>query len=204
MLIPHMSEWGTCILQTWTPNFNPSRPTGLKVPTWITLKGVRRECLGIADQIAASLGEVVGGDKHNAYCTNQRFCIALVSSARYRLQVLVKNNYTGMITVIKVDFGNLPIKCRFCQSLDHLVKQCPTISENGVDTKDKRGGKGSSLMDKGDTAIVLPLASEVKSKDKLEIFKELYNPLVKGRGHNSSRNVSQDARKSTRPISPTH
>jgi hypothetical protein len=41
MLTLHRSKWGTCILQTWIPNFNPNRSTGLKVPTWITLKGVR-------------------------------------------------------------------------------------------------------------------------------------------------------------------
>jgi hypothetical protein len=85
-----------------------------------------------------------------------------------------------------------------------LVKQCPAISENKKDTKDKGGGKGSSLTDKGDTATVLPPALEVKSKDKLEIFEELCNPSVEGGGHNSSRNVSQDARKSIGPNSPTH
>lgn len=35
MLILHRSRWGTCILQTWTPNFNSSKPVGLKIPTWV-------------------------------------------------------------------------------------------------------------------------------------------------------------------------
>jgi hypothetical protein len=77
MLTLYRSKWETCILQTWTSNFNPNRPSGLKVPTWTTLKGVQGEFLGVVDQIAALLGKVVGDDKRNAYCTHQRFCVAL-------------------------------------------------------------------------------------------------------------------------------
>ena len=38
MLTPHNSRWGTCIVQTWTLGFDVSRPIGLKVSTWVSLK----------------------------------------------------------------------------------------------------------------------------------------------------------------------
>jgi hypothetical protein len=55
MLTPHRSKWGTCILQTWTSDFTSSKPTGLKVPTWVTLKEVPGESLGVAAEIATGL-----------------------------------------------------------------------------------------------------------------------------------------------------
>ena len=113
MLTSHRSRWETCILQTWTPYFNSSKPIGLKVSTWVTLKVVQGEFLGMADQIAARLGEVVGSDKQNAYCTDQRFCVVLTLEEGYRSQLSVTNDCTGLISTIDVDYNSLPIKCRF-------------------------------------------------------------------------------------------
>jgi hypothetical protein len=94
---------------------------GHKVQIWITLKGVHGEFLEVADQITVVQGEVVGNDKKNAYCTDQRFCVALVSDEGYKIQAAVKNNYISLVTIIEVDYGNLSIKCRFCQAIDHLI-----------------------------------------------------------------------------------
>jgi hypothetical protein len=173
MLTPHRSKWGTCILQTWTPDFNSSKPVGLKVPTWITLRKLRGEFLGVADQIAADLGEVVGSDKRNAYCTDQRFCVALTSGAGYRSQLSVTNECTGLVSIVEVDYGNLPIRCRFCASLEHLIRNCPSTAENKKDAKDKSGTEGgptASSSNKRASDTVLPPAPPVNSKDNPTIF----------------------------------
>jgi hypothetical protein len=70
MLTPHRSRWGTCLLQSWMSNFTSSKPTGLKVPTWITLKEVPGEFLGVAAKITAGLGDLVGSDKRNSHSTD--------------------------------------------------------------------------------------------------------------------------------------
>jgi hypothetical protein len=55
------------------------------------------------------------------------------------------------MTIIEVDYGNLPIKCRFCQSIDHLINTCPAIAkkkivrekentENSFESSKKEGG----------------------------------------------------------------
>ena len=73
MLTPHLSQWGTCIMQPWIPGFNATRPTGMKMPVWITLKAVPDEFLSSSEDLAQSLGVVLGRHKGNAYTTDQRF-----------------------------------------------------------------------------------------------------------------------------------
>jgi hypothetical protein len=85
-------------------------------PTWITLK-----------EIARGLGELVGSDKRNTYCSDQRFCVALNAGNGYKAEVGVNNESTGVQSHIMVEYGNLPIRCRFCWAFNHLLKDCPTL-----------------------------------------------------------------------------
>jgi hypothetical protein len=88
---------------------------------------------------------VVDSDKRNAYCTNQQFCLALTLGEGYRSQLLVTNKCTGLVSLVDVDYGNLPIKYRFCAALTHLVRDYPTISNNKKEGKKKpEANKGSS------------------------------------------------------------
>lgn len=127
MLTPHRSKWGTCILQTWTTDFDSSKPLRLKVPTWVTLRGIPGEFLGVAKEIAGGLGELLGSDKRNAHTADQRFCVALQAGLGWQTQLAVTNENTGEKIVILVDYCNLPIRCRCCYSTGHLVKDCPGI-----------------------------------------------------------------------------
>jgi hypothetical protein len=38
MLSPYKSKWGTCMLQSWIPGFNPDNPNNLAFPTWVALR----------------------------------------------------------------------------------------------------------------------------------------------------------------------
>ena len=127
MLTPHRTRWGTSILQTWASGFDSSKPSRLKVPTWVTLRGIPGEFLGVAKDIAAGLGELLGSDKRNACTADQRFCVALQSGQGWKTQLAVHNDITGEKVVILVDYCNLPIRCRCCHSTEHLIKDCPSI-----------------------------------------------------------------------------
>ena len=48
MLTPHLSKWGTCIMQPWMPAFVASKPQGTRMPVWLTLKNVPEEFLSSA------------------------------------------------------------------------------------------------------------------------------------------------------------
>lgn len=77
MLSPHLSKWGTSIMQPWVANFDPSKPIGVKLPVWITLKGVRDELLSSAQELAAGIGLVLGRHQNNAYSMDQKFSVAV-------------------------------------------------------------------------------------------------------------------------------
>lgn len=75
MLTPHLSKWGTCILQPWIPSFNPSKPIGTKMPIWLTLKAIPDEFMSSSLEIAQSLGIVLGKNRGNPNNPDQKFCI---------------------------------------------------------------------------------------------------------------------------------
>jgi hypothetical protein len=129
MRIPHHSAWGTCLLQNWIPRFNSSRPVGLKVPTWVILKAVPDEFVGVIKQIAQSLGEILGINKRNTYSEDQRFCIALLSGMPYETILGIVNPVTRERSEIVIDYNNLPIRCRYCMAIEHLIKDCPGLNE---------------------------------------------------------------------------
>jgi hypothetical protein len=80
------------------------------VPTWVTLKEVFGEFFEVVDKIVVGLEELVGSDKQNSFCSDQRFCVALQLGEGYRLQVYVKNKHTEVLSIVTLDYGNLPIR----------------------------------------------------------------------------------------------
>lgn len=113
MLTPYRTRWGTCIMQNWVPNFDPSNSRGMLVPTWITLRRVPDEFQRVARQIAQGIGEVLGGDRHNSTLEDQRFCLALPAGDGWEPSVTVTNSISGSSSTIIIDYTNLPIRCRF-------------------------------------------------------------------------------------------
>lgn len=77
MLSPFRSKWGTCMLQSWVPEFNPDNPSNLAFPTWVSLQNMPYEHEDQAIAIVESLGEVIGIDTANESAKDPRFCINL-------------------------------------------------------------------------------------------------------------------------------
>lgn len=157
MLTPHLSKWETCILQPWIPSFNSSKPTGTKMPIWITLKAVPDEFISNALEIAQSLGTVLGKNRGNPTSADQRFCIAVQTWEPFVMTVGVENPVTGEVSDIQVDYNNFPIRCRFCLSTSHLIRECRVM--NGGKRHDSQGAEnGQQQQDKpeGVSAWVTP------------------------------------------------
>lgn len=77
MLSPFKSKWGTCMLQSWIPGFNPENPNNLAFPTWVSLMQLPYEHLDQTHDIAKSLGEVIGIDHLSDNTKDPRFCVNL-------------------------------------------------------------------------------------------------------------------------------
>ena len=75
MLTPFRSKWGTCMLQSWAPEFNPDNPSNLAFSTWVSLRNMPFEHQDQALAIVESLGEVIGMDMENDKAKDPRFCV---------------------------------------------------------------------------------------------------------------------------------
>ena len=128
MLTPHLSKWGTCIMQPWMPVFISSKPQRTHMPVWLTLKNVPEEFLNSAQETAGSLGTVLGRHRGNAACADQKFCVAVKTGVPFDMVLEAVNPVNGESSLIHVDYNNLPIKCRYCLSTSHLVKNCPSVA----------------------------------------------------------------------------
>ena len=78
MLSPYKSKWGTCIIQSWVPRFNPNNPSNLAFPTWVALRRLPFEHHDQALAIAGKLGEVISIDTMNETAKDPRFCVNLM------------------------------------------------------------------------------------------------------------------------------
>jgi hypothetical protein len=102
--------------------------TQTKIPTWVTLRQVPKEFQSVSHQIAVGIGEVLGADEANGSLEDPKFCLALDSGAGWEPTVLVTNSISQTKATILIDYNYLPIRCRYCLSTDHCIKDCPIKS----------------------------------------------------------------------------
>ena len=115
-------------MQPWMLAFDASKPQGIRMPVWLTLKNVLEKFLSSAQEMAGSLGTVVGRHRGNSVSANQKFCMAVKIGVLFDLVLEAVNPINGETTLIQADYNNLPICCRYCLSTSHLVKNCPSVS----------------------------------------------------------------------------
>ena len=153
MLSPYKTKWGTCMLQSWVPGFNPDNPSNLPFPTWIALRNLPFEHHDQALSIAGTLGEVIG---INETARAPRFCVNLKVDKGWVTSIKLESEEEIVPPhEVLVDYDKLPLRCRACHSWKHKVRDCKGNQDN------IRMGKGkppytrhSNPQDKGKTKIV--------------------------------------------------
>ena len=91
MLSPYKTKWGTCMLQSRVPGFNPDNPSNLPFPTWIALRNLPFEHHDQATAIAGTLGEVIGIDTANESAKAPRFCVNLKVDKGWVTSILLES-----------------------------------------------------------------------------------------------------------------
>ena len=149
----------------------------------LTLKGIFGELLGVAPKLAASLGQLLGGDKNNEFLAAQRFYVPLCTEGGWKTQIGAWNEAIGMKEVIKVDYCNLPICYCYCLAMDYLVKDCAMFYGHV-------GGCGPSNED---TIPQLQPRGEQVSKDEVGggTVISMPTPANKGSGHGERIDTNQ-------------
>ena len=156
MLSPYKTKWGTCMLQSWVPGFNPDNPSNLPFPTWIALQNLPFEHHDQALSIAGTRGEVIGIDTANETARAPRFCVNLKVDKGWVTNIMLESE-EGVVPPqeVMVDYDKLPLRCRACHSWKHKVRDCKGNQDN------IRKGNGKppytrpfNQQDKGKTKIV--------------------------------------------------
>ena len=140
MLSPFKSKWGTCMIQSWIPGFDPENPSKLAFPTWVSLRNLPHEHQDQAIAIAESLGEVIGMDTANENAKDPRFCINLEISNGWATNIELETE-GGILPphIVLVDYDKLPIRCRVCLSWTHKASDCQETNRRPTRGKDRPG-----------------------------------------------------------------
>ena len=128
MLSPYKTKWGTCMIQSWVPGFNPDNPSNLAFPTWVALRRLPFEHHDQALAIVATLGEVIGIDTSNETAKDPRFCVNLDINKGWvtNIDLEVEGGILPPLKIL-VDYDKLPMRCKACHSWKHRVRDCNEI-----------------------------------------------------------------------------
>ena len=131
ILSPYKTKWGTCMLQSWVPGFNPDNPSNLPFPTWITLRNLPFEHHDQAMAITGILGEVIGIDTANDSARAPRFCVNLKVDKGWVTSIKLESEEEIVPPhEVIVEYDKLPLRCRACHSWKHKVRDCKGNQNN--------------------------------------------------------------------------
>lgn len=110
------------ILQPWILKLNIAKSIGMKMLIWIIFKVILKKILNSLYELAQSLSRIHEKYQSNANSVDQKYYIALKIKVPFDLTIRAINPITNYITLIKVDYNNLPISCQYYISTTHFVK----------------------------------------------------------------------------------
>jgi hypothetical protein len=124
---PHSYGDGTAVYQEWVPTFCPSRPVGIYLPTWISLKFLPVEYWEMAHVVAGVVGKVLCSDPQSLVRGTPRFCVGLSLEDGWVASIHILGLFRVMAEVL-VDYDTQHIRCRSCLSLFHATIDCPQFN----------------------------------------------------------------------------
>ena len=137
-LTSYQTNEGLNIIQKWFPSFDPSTNKtaytnrnelvrSMKIPTWIMLKHVSIEFMGVINKIVARIGKVLGAD-NSSNPDESRFSLALDAHLGWELSITVTKETTQIKSTILIDYNFLPIRCRACLDPSHWHLLLPILA----------------------------------------------------------------------------
>ena len=97
----------------------------MKIPTWINLKQVPVEFMGVNHKIAAGIGEVLGAD-NSINPDESRFFLVLDVHLGWESSIIVTNKTTHVKSIIFIDYNFLPSDAAHIWIHPHYIRNCPS------------------------------------------------------------------------------
>jgi hypothetical protein len=168
---PHLFPGGTALYQPWVKGFNPSRPLGVYIPTWISLVGLPLEYIKFAGCIASVVGKVLWEEASASCDSPPRFCVGLDLTQGWISAVLAYSPADGH-AIIHIEYDSVQLHCQRCHSHQHSQEACPH-NQTPLATQD-RDSSGSRHR---------PVQTEARSSER---------DLPRGRSRQGRRHQSQN------------
>jgi hypothetical protein len=140
-------------LNRWTPDFDPAVEVPKEVPVWVCLPNLPIHCWNpiSLQTIGNGLGQYI--DRVDSKDQYSCACICVEVDLEVGLPEAVKLKVGDWKHYQKLDYEQLPFKCRGCHEYNHFQRNCPKNPN-----QEKEEGEGWQQAKKGKTMT--------KSKEK--------------------------------------
>ena len=171
-------------LNGWTPDFDPEADTPKTVPVWVRLPNLPMHCWNSKSlqAIGTALGKYIDMASPKDQYACARICVEVGLEAG--LPEAIKLTVGNWSHFQKLDYEQLPFKCRGCQEYGHFIQNCPKKPESHQDKAEgwKRVNRSKSKNQGGGGA------------KNGESIKETINPPPDGSQETSKTNEPNEVR----------
>ena len=114
-------------LNRWTPDFDPEVDVPKEVLVWVRLPNLPVHCWNIQtlEKVGNALGRYIDKAENNGQYRCARICVEIDLEAG--LPEAVKLKVGSWHHYQKLDYEQLPFKCRLCHEHGHFQRNCPKI-----------------------------------------------------------------------------
>lgn len=124
-------------LNKWTPDFDPAEDVPSAVLVWVRMSNLPLHCWNGASMkhIGNALGKYIDGANNKDQYDHARICVEV--DLEVGLPEAIKLNVGSWSHIQKLDYEQLPFKCRECHEYGHFARNCPKKS---LENKEREEG----------------------------------------------------------------
>jgi hypothetical protein len=132
-------------LNRWTPDFNAETDVPTEVPVWVRLPNLPIHCWNspTLEKIGNSLGKYIDKADNKGQYSCARICVEVDLEAG--LPEAIKLKIGEWAYYQKLDYEQIPFKCRQCHEHGHFQRNCPKNQVSDEDAGWQKVKKGKAI-----------------------------------------------------------